>query len=307
MVAMTDTNPPALLLIAHGTRDPRGAQEMDVLLDQLRPRLEAPVAAAWLEDFADPDVTTAARDLLAQGARAIVTLPFLVLGAGHAKTDVPEAVAQARAALPDTPIAHGRFLGLQRVLFDLAADRVGRARSDAGFPAVPGEDELLLVTGAGSSDPDANGDLAKAGRYLAEATGHRWIDVGYAGVTWPRADVALRRAHAAGAQRVVLFSWSLLAGLLEARVAGWAEELTAETDLRVVDAGRLGPDPLVAEAVLTRYREAAEGDVRMNCDLCQFRLPFPGREQRAGAPSAGGTAERITPEAAAVQAVRGDR
>jgi hypothetical protein len=42
----------------------------------------------------------------------------------------------------------------------------------------------------------------------------------------------------------------------------------------------------------------------MNCDLCQFRLPFPSREQRAGAPSAGGTGARLTPEAAAVQAGR---
>jgi hypothetical protein len=56
---MTTTDAPALLLIAHGTRDPRGAEEMDVLLDLLRARLAAP-AAAWLEDFADPDVTTAA-------------------------------------------------------------------------------------------------------------------------------------------------------------------------------------------------------------------------------------------------------
>src|SRR5680860_329908 len=30
---------PALLLLAHGTRDRRGAEEMAVLLDQLRPRV----------------------------------------------------------------------------------------------------------------------------------------------------------------------------------------------------------------------------------------------------------------------------
>jgi sirohydrochlorin cobaltochelatase len=304
---MTTTTAPAILLIAHGTRDPRGAEEMDVLLDLLRARHPAPVAGAWLEDFSDPGVETAGADLAAQGAQGIVTLPFLVLGAGHAKTDVPEALAALRAGLPQVPVAHGQPLGLQRVLFDLAARRVADARAQAGLTAAPDETELLLVTGAGSSDPDANGDLAKAARYLAEATGHRWVDVAYAGVTWPRADVALRRAHTAGAQQVVLFSWSLLAGLLEARVTGWAEDLTAETDLQIIDAGRLGPDPAVVDAVLARYREAVEGDVRMNCDLCQFRLPFPRREQRAGSPSAGGTGARVTPAAAAVQARRAEK
>jgi sirohydrochlorin ferrochelatase len=208
------TDAPALLTIAHGTRDPRGAEEMDVLLGLLRERVDAPVANAWLEDFSDPDPVTAARDLVEAGARRIVTLPFLVLGAGHAKTDVPFGVADVRAAFPDVHVTHGRILALQRGLFDLAHARVDAARVATGLDDErPPEDELLLLTGAGSSDPDANGDLAKAARYLAEATGHRRVDVAYAGVTWPRADVALRRAHAAGATRVVMFSWSLLAGL----------------------------------------------------------------------------------------------
>jgi sirohydrochlorin ferrochelatase len=49
------TATPALLTIAHGTRDPRGAEEMDVLLEHLRGRIDAPVANAWLEDFSEPD------------------------------------------------------------------------------------------------------------------------------------------------------------------------------------------------------------------------------------------------------------
>jgi sirohydrochlorin cobaltochelatase len=301
MAAMT-SDTPALLTIAHGTRDPRGAEEMAVLLGHLAERLDAPVGNAWLEDFVDPDPATAAAALVEAGARRIVSVPFLVLGAGHAKTDVPEGLAEVRAALPGVPVAHGRHLGLQRILFDLATERVAAARESAGLGADrPAEDELLLVTGAGSSDPDANGDLAKAARYLAEATGHRWVDVAYAGVTWPRADLALRRAAAAGARTVTLFSWSLLAGLLESRVTGYADEVAAETGLQVVDAGRFGPDPRVADAVLVRYLEVLESVPAMNCDLCQYRLPFPRREERAGSPSAGGTGERVEPASRAVQ------
>lgn len=286
------TPPPALLTIAHGTRDPRGAEEMEHLLSLLRARHVAPVANGWLEEFAEPDAVTAAGELVDCGADRIVSVPFLVLGAGHAKTDVPTALAEVRAAHPGVPLGHGRVLGLHPALFALARERVA-----AVAPAPRGDTEVLLVTGSGSSDPDANGDLAKAARFLAEGTGHRWVETAYAGVTWPTADVVLRRVAAAGARRVVLFSWSLLAGLLEQRVGAWADEVAAETGLEIVDAGRFGPDPAVAEAVLDRYREVLDGDPRMNCDLCAYRVPLPGMERRVAAPSAGGTGERVATRA----------
>lgn len=282
---------PALLTIAHGTRDPRGAQEMAVLVEHLRSVLDVPVAAAWLEDFSEPDAVTAAGRLQEEGAIGIVTLPLLVLGAGHAKTDVAESVQDLRGAYPDVPTRHASVLGLQPILFELA-----RRRLDAVSDPDDRADEVLLVTGAGSSDPDANGDLAKAARFLAETSGHRWTEIAFAGVSWPRADAALRRLHAAGASRVVRFSWSLLAGLLEQRVTDWADDISSDTGMKITDAGRFGPDPLVAEAIAVRYREAITGAPHMNCDLCQYRMPVAGREARAGSPSAGGTGALLHPD-----------
>jgi sirohydrochlorin cobaltochelatase len=289
---VTAEHQPALLLIAHGTRDPSGATEMAELVGHLRERVAAPVAAAWLEDFAEPDAVTAAGQLVDAGGRAIVTVPFLVLGAGHAKTDVPGSVAQMRIRYPDVPVTHGRVLGLHPTLFDLACARID-AVSDGGRA-----DEVLVVTGAGSSDPDANGDLAKAARLLAELSGHRWVEIAYAGVTWPRADALFARLRRAGARRVVRFSWSLLAGLLERRVDGWADAAAGD-GLDITDAGRFGPDPLVADVVVARYREAIAGDARMNCDLCAYRLPLPGFEGRVGLPSAGGLGTAVHPSATA--------
>jgi sirohydrochlorin cobaltochelatase len=284
MGAMPPTTP-ALLTIAHGTRDPRGAQEMDALLAILRSRHPAPVANGWLEDFASPGVAEAAQQLVDAGAEQIVTVPFLNFGAYHAKTDVPAALAHISG---DVRLAHGRVLGLHDALFALARTRIDAVSDPAGRG-----DEVLIVAASGSSDPDANADVAKAARFLAEGTGHRWVEHCFAGVTWPRIDVVLRRAAAAGATRAVVFNWSLLAGLLEQRITSTAAEVAAETGLEIVEAGRFGPDPLVAEAVLQRFAEAVDGDARMNCDLCAYRIPLPGREDRVAAPSAGGTGERV--------------
>lgn len=278
-------NVPALLTIAHGTRDPRGAEEMEALLSVLRSRHAAPVENGWLEDFATPSVPEAAQRLIDAGAQQVVTVPFLNFGAYHAKTDVPAALAGLSG---EVHVAHGRVLGLHAALFALA-----RARIDAVSDAADRADEVLVVAASGSSDPDANSDVAKAARFLAEGTGHRWVEHTFAGVTWPSIEQVLRRAAAAGARRAVVFNWSLLAGLLEQRIATTAEQVGAETGMEIVEAGRFGPDPLVAEAVLDRYTEAMAGDARMNCDLCAYRVPLPGREDRVAAPSAGGTAERV--------------
>lgn len=279
---------PALLTIAHGTRDPRGAQEMEALLAVLRSRHPAPVANAWLEDFAEPSVDAAVEGLVSDGVTQLVTVPFLNLGAYHAKTDVPGALAAVKSTYPGLLVAHGRVLGLHPALFDLARDRIDTVSDPAER-----EGEVLVVAASGSSDPDANSDLAKAARFLAEGTGHSWVEVAFAGVTWPRMDDVLRRAARAGARRAVIFSWSLLAGLLEQRVTATAEAVAGDTGLDIVDAGRFGPDPLVAEVVLNRYAEALEGDARMNCDLCAYRVPLPGLEKRVAAPSGGGTGERV--------------
>jgi sirohydrochlorin cobaltochelatase len=256
---------PALLLVAHGTRHPQGAEEMGALTGLLRERLGVPVAHAWLEDFARPAVGQTVGAMAEQGIKRLVSLPLLTLGAGHAMLE----------------IIHGRVLGLHPALFALARDRI-----DIVSPRDERSHEVLIVAASGSSDPDANADLAKAARFLAETTGHRWVEHCFAGVTWPSPDEVLRRVAAAGAKRAVLFSWSLLAGLLERRVAELAASVPG---LEIVQAGRFGPDPLLANAVTDRYREALEGDVRANCDLCCYRVRLPGLGHRVGAPSGGGT------------------
>ena len=43
-------------------------------------------------------------------------------------------------------------------------------------------------------------------------------------------------------------------------------------------------DQAMAALVYERYREALSGDIRMNCDVCVYRIAMPGFEHRVGAP-----------------------
>jgi sirohydrochlorin cobaltochelatase len=53
-------------------------------------------------------------------------------------------------------------------------------------------------------------------------------------------------------------------------------------DIRCADV--LGDCDEIAALVYERYHEALSGDIRMNCDVCVYRIAMPGFEDRVGAP-----------------------
>ena len=96
----------------------------------------------------------------------------------------------------------------------------------------------------------------------------------------------LERCRRLGARRVVVVPYFLFTGVLERRIREQAEGYAAEHGLDVRVSGYFGPDERVAALVLERYREAIEGDMRMNCDTCVHRVALPGFEDEGrGAPA----------------------
>jgi sirohydrochlorin cobaltochelatase len=270
---------PALLIAGHGTRDEAGARELHTLAGRVReldPGLR--VASGFIE-LSPPPVTVAAADLVAVGARDVVVVPLMLLAAGHAKNDIPALLVRCRGEHPGVRFRYGRDLGLHPDLLAVVDDRLA--------DAVPFEDRTataVLLVGRGASDPDANADLAKLGRLLWEGRPWPLVEVCYAGITAPLVPEGLDRLWRLGARRIVAMPYLLFGGRLEARVHKQCAEFAAahpEVEVRVAD--HLGPDDRVARLVLARYREAIEGDPRMNCDLCVHRVALPGFEHKVGA------------------------
>ena len=86
-----------------------------------------------------------------------------------------------------------------------------------------------LVVGRGTSDSDANGNVAKVARMLWEGIGFAHAEIGYSGVAHPRTEVALERAVRLGFRRIVVFPYFLFTGVLVRRI------------YEAVDAGRGAP------------------------------------------------------------------
>ncbi|MGQ0576013.1 MAG: sirohydrochlorin chelatase [Pseudonocardia sp.] len=274
--------PPPLLLVGHGTVDPAGVAEFAAFTERVRARM-APAGVdvgGGVIELSSPTVHDAWSALAARGHTTMAAVPLVLVAAGHAKGDIPAALARERVRDPRTGFVLGRPLGPHPVLLDLLDRRVGAVLRDAGWDA--GGVTVLLV-GRGSTDPDANAEVCKVARLLQEGRGYAGVETAFVSLARPDVVAGLVRCHALGARRVVVAPYFLFDGVLPRRVAAQAAAFDG-AGLDVRTAGYLGDCDALAGLVGERYAEALAGDIRMNCDTCAHRVLLPGFEGKLGAP-----------------------
>ena len=266
--------------MGHGSRDPRGAQEFHELVALLRARDAGLKVEGGFIELSRPPISECVERLVGAGAREISAVPLMLLAAGHAKDDIPATLVREKMSHPEVNFHYGRALGIRPELLELMDGRVS-----AVVPEDEREKTAVLVVGRGSSDPDANSDLAKIARLFYEGRPYPMVETAFVSLAPPSVPEALERCERLGVRRVVVFSYFLFTGVLEERIREQCEAFGAESGLKVRYAGYFGPDARVADLVLERYREACSGDIRMNCDVCVHRVALPGFEDRVGAPA----------------------
>ena len=297
---------PALLLAAHGTRDPAGVAAFAALasrVEDLAGRDGTRVAGGFIE-LSEPALREAVAGLAAAspvppaaaggkaspaaaggkaspaaagGKASMVAVPLMLSAAGHAKGDIPAALARERARHPGLTWTYGRPLGPHPALLELLAARIA-AVSGPGTPAV-------LLVGRGSTDPDANADVVKTARLLWEGRDYPLAETAFVSLARPDVTQGLERCRLLGARQIVVARYFLFPGVLPDRVAEQAAGYAAAhpgLDIRCADV--LGDCDEIAALVYERYQEALSGDIRMNCDVCVYRIAMPGFEHRVGEP-----------------------
>jgi sirohydrochlorin cobaltochelatase len=112
----------AIVLFAHGSRDPLWHQPIQAVAQRIAERApHTPVRCAYLE-LTEPDLPTVAAELVAAGATSLCVVPMF-LGVGrHAREDLPKLVADIQAAHPQLRVTCQSAVGEQPALLDLLAD-----------------------------------------------------------------------------------------------------------------------------------------------------------------------------------------
>ncbi|WP_432112190.1 sirohydrochlorin chelatase [Streptomyces sp. YPW6] len=237
---------PTLLVIAHGSRDPRHAATVHALTERVR--AERPglrVETAFLE-FNAPSVPRVLERLAAQGADEVVALPLLLTRAFHAKTDIPSVLREARTRLPGLRVRQADVLGPSPLLDATLERRLREAGVRPGDVPRTG----LVLAAAGSSDPEAIAVIAEIARELRH-TGWCAVRPAFASASLPRTEDAVRALRAEGVDRVAVAPYVIAPGRLPDRIAAGAEAAGAD-----VVADVLGPAPELARLLLDRFDEA---------------------------------------------------
>lgn len=224
-------------------------------------------------------------ELVEQGVRRFAAVPLMLVSAGHAKGDIPAALAREKERHPGISYTYGRPLGPHPSLLAVLERRLDEALGGTVRTPEDRSDVTVLLVGRGSTDPDANAEVHKAARLLWEGRGYASVETAFVSLAAPDVPSGLDRCVKLGARRIVVLPYFLFTGILPDRVRqqteGWA---AAHPDVEVRSAEVIGPEPELLDLVMERYREAVKGDLRMNCDSCVYRIALPGFEDKVGLP-----------------------
>lgn len=95
----------ALILFAHGARDPRWARPFQQLVTELGELLPGErIVLAFLE-LMQPSLPACAASLHGEGVRSVRVVPVFLGSGGHLKEDLPGLVAMIQGSYPDLEIA----------------------------------------------------------------------------------------------------------------------------------------------------------------------------------------------------------
>ncbi len=214
-----------LLLVGHGSADPRHAAALQRLTDRVRSLTANPTELGFLEHN-QPAAAGAAMQLRLAGADALILVPLLLSDGFHARADVPQAAALASRA-SGLPVAVAAALGPHQLIAAACRQRVSdEIGSGRLLLAQPGEAD----SAAGELAESVARDLAVPVTHGLEALEH---ELGHA-----TADTVVIR---------LLLADGVLADRMGAicRAAG------------VDSIGVLADAPALADLVLLRAAEAA--------------------------------------------------
>lgn len=241
--------PPALVAVAHGSRDPRSAATIHALAQEIRrQRRDVDVRVSFL-DLSAPRLPDVLASVDADGHRRAVVVPLLLGNAFHARIDVPGEVAHAAARHPRLQISTADVLGGDPGPAEAALERLREVAGD-GRAADLG----VVLASVGSSHAHANEAVAHLVRGWAARHGWAAASAAHATAAEPTVADAVADVRARGARRVAVVPWVLAPGRLPDRIAA------AAADAGAAAADPMGPHPALAAAVLRRWAAAGVAD-----------------------------------------------
>jgi sirohydrochlorin cobaltochelatase len=116
----------AILLFAHGARDPRWAHPFEAVAQAVRrQRPGVAVQLAFLE-FMTPSLVDAAESLLTEGVKDIAVVPLFLGAGGHVRKDLPGLLDELRTRHPHANFRLETAIGERQSVIEAMATAVAQ-------------------------------------------------------------------------------------------------------------------------------------------------------------------------------------
>lgn len=266
-----------ILICGHGSRDPEGVRGFKELVALLKERYPDYMVDYGFLEFSHPVYAAAVERMYLAGVREILAIPAILFAGAHAKNDIPYEMNTLQSQYEGLTIRLGRHIGITPSILKLARKLIVEAGATGDL-----SDTCLLVVGRGTSDPDANADVAKMTRMLWEGMGFGFATTAYIGVTKPLLQEALPLVNVLPFRRVIAVPVFLFTGVLLKKIYGQLDEYRAQTNKEILYTPGFECDELLLETIDERIKEVETGRPEMNCQLCKYRTQIIGFEQEVG-------------------------
>ena len=252
-------NPRGLLLVGHGTRDSQGLSEFLQTVDHVTRAMPHWVVEPCFLELAEPTIPTAIEKLAEKGVKHLVVMPLLLFAAGHAKRDVPEAVAEALQNWPEMTCVQADALGLHSALVEQSASRLAAAIAAPAMSDLQKQDATVVFVGRGSLDCEATAAMHSFAALVAEKSGIGSYEVCFYAMAKPTVAETLSQIAAENHRCVVVVPHLLFGGLiLQAIQESVTEHAVCVPQTLWLIADRLGPGERLTTAIIDRVQSAGQ-------------------------------------------------
>ncbi|MBT9477578.1 CbiX/SirB N-terminal domain-containing protein [Polaromonas sp.] len=260
-----------ILVVGHGSREKSGNDEILDFAEQWRQRQPGWRIEVCFIEFSEITMSEGLRRA-ATGAQRVLVVPLILNAAGHVKMDIPQAIDGARLKFARVQFLYAPHLAACDPILAIVKRRLKGAMQalDMPDPTTTG----VVMLGRGSSDRQANGEMAKMARWLMEETDHELVDLAFTGITWPRLEKAVQRQSLLGMTQVVVLPYYLFNGTLVERITRQVENLKAQYPaIRFTSTAYFGFEREIFELLEARVNDLKRGapEFRMPCDGCKYR------------------------------------
>lgn len=236
----------AVLYVAHGTRVQQGIVEARQFIEGVKFHIPLDIQEIAFLELAEPTILQGIARCAERGATAIAVVPILLLAAQHAKEDIPQALAEARAQYPHIPITQGGVFGIHQKLIETLYTRITEQQV-----AILPEAEVLLV-GRGSSDPDVTRDMGMIAQRLQQQYHFGRVSTCFLYGASPKFEDVVARLQERQVKQLFIVPYLLFAGLLR---NGIQKKLQGLDTSRIILCDSLGYSDRVGEVLIERVHE----------------------------------------------------